>query len=157
MAGKAGNKISLIHLDALYDLLNKSYVSVDFQTKKTLDERASLCEMLYQNSLPENSILLADRGYESFNVFEHLKQLNQHFVIRVKDIKNNGFLHHLPPSAESDCFDQVIHFKLTRRQTKAIKNDPNFCFLSNNSKFDFLPIRSREWSEFSYLPLIMSA
>lgn len=143
IAGKAGNKISLIHLNALYDLLNKSYVSVDFQTKKTLDERASLCEMLYQNPLPENSILLADRGYESFNVFEHLKQVNQHFVIRVKDIKSNGFLHHLP-LPESDCFDQIIHFNLTRRQTKAIKNDPNFCFLSNNSKFDFLPIGSKE-------------
>lgn len=116
---------------------------MDFQTKKTLDERASLCEMLSQAPLPENSILLVDRGYESFNVFEHLKQVNQHFVIRVKDIQSNDFLHHLP-HPKSDCFDQFLHFNLTRRQTKAIKNDPNFCFLSNNSKFDFLPIEAKE-------------
>lgn len=143
IAGKKRNKISLIHLNALYDLLNKNYVSVDFQTKKTLDERASLCEMIDQSPLPDNSILLADRGYESFNVFEHLKQENQNFVIRVKDIQSNGFLHHLP-LPETECFDQIIHFNLTRRQTKAIKKDPYFCFLSNHSKFDFLPIGSKE-------------
>lgn len=143
IAGKERNNISLIHLNALYDLLNKNYVNMDFQTKKTLDERTSLCEMLSKAPLPKNSILLADRGYESFNVFEHLKQVEQHFVIRVKDIQSNGFLHHLP-LPKSECFDRVIQFNLTRRQTKASKNDPNFCFLSNNSKFDFLPIGSKE-------------
>ena len=61
----------------------------------------------------------ANGGYESFNVFEHLKQAGQKFLIRAKDVNSNGFLSHLT-LPQTPTFDVTVDFKLTRRQTKAI-------------------------------------
>lgn len=45
IAGKFRKHMSLLHLNALYDPLNKRYVSVGLQKNKKLDERQSLCQM----------------------------------------------------------------------------------------------------------------
>ena len=41
------------------------------------------------------TIIIADRGYESFNVYEHIKKSGQKFLIRAKDTKSNGLLNGL--------------------------------------------------------------
>ena len=41
---------------------------------------------------PVRAILMADRGYESFNTFAHLIRKGMYFVIRMKDINSNGIL-----------------------------------------------------------------
>lgn len=141
--GKNKIPLSLLHLNALYDPLNKNYIEVDFQKKRKSDERLSLCHMIDEVEFKEETIILADRGYESFNVYEHIKQAGQKFVIRAKDLTSNGFLSrkNLP---KTETFDMPLHLQLTRRQTKEAKNDPNIHFLSTTSKFDFLSLDSKE-------------
>lgn len=59
---------------------------------------------------------MADRGYESFNIFAHLILKGMYFVIRMKKINSNGILsaYDLPDSE----FDTHIRTTLTRRHTK---------------------------------------
>mgnify|MGYP000354716406 FL=1 len=81
-----------VHINALYDIMNKTYCDFHVQGKKKLHERAALNLMVDRYSDPAPSILMADRGYESFNTFAHLIRKNMKFVIRMKDIVSNGIL-----------------------------------------------------------------
>ena len=83
-----------------------------------------------------SAILIADRGYESFNVFAHFIQKDMKFVIRMKDINSNGILssYDLPDSE----FDTYIRTTLTRRPTKETLGNPNtYTILQLITDFDF--------------------
>ena len=84
-----------------------------------------------------NTILMADRGYESFNIFAHLILKGMYFVIRMKKINSNGILsaYDLPASK----FDTHIRTTLTRRHTKETLGNPNtYTILQPSTDFDFL-------------------
>lgn len=82
--------VSLAHLNALYDLLNRSYLDAIVEPKTKVDERRALINMMQRSNINEKVILVADRGYESYNLFAHLEEKNWNFVIRLKDIHSNG-------------------------------------------------------------------
>ena len=126
-----------IHINALYDITNKTYCDFLVQGKKKLHERAALNTMVDRYTDPVPAILMADRGYESFNVFAHLIRKNMNFVIRMKDINSNGILSSYDlPDRE---FDTYIETKLTRRHTKETLGTPNtYTILQPGSDFDFL-------------------
>lgn len=129
--------INAIHVNALYDIMNHTYCDFLVQGKKKLHERAALNTITdrYPDSVP--AILMADRGYESFNVFAHLIQKNMKFIIRMKDINSNGILsaYDLPDSQ----FDTHIKTTLTRRHTKETLGDPNtYTILQQTTDLDFL-------------------
>lgn len=128
---------NLIHVNALYDLLNRNFKALSIENKCEYDERKSLIKMAEQ--LGKTSILIADRGYRSLNVYEHLREAGHYFVIRESDTTaRNGLLNSLQLSQDKE-FDKVIHFQLSRRQTKEVKTNPNIRLLSSTSKFDKLP------------------
>ena len=110
-----------IHINALYDITNKTYCDFLVQGKKKL----------------VRAILMADRGYESINTFAHLIRKGMYFVIRMKDINSNGILsaYDLPDSE----FDTHIRTTLTRRHTKETLGNPNtYTILQPSTDFDFL-------------------
>lgn len=126
-----------IHINALYDIINKTYCDFHVQGKKKLHERAALNLMVDRYADPVPSILMADRGYESFNTFAHLIRKNMKFVIRMKDIGSNGILsaYDLP----DEEFDTHIETTLTRRHTKETVENPNiYTILQPSTDFDFL-------------------
>lgn len=74
-----------IHLNALYDICNKTYIDVEFQPRKKMDERKALIDMLNRNTFDGKNLIIADRGYESYNAFAHLiNAQNVDFLCRVK-------------------------------------------------------------------------
>lgn len=126
-----------IHINALYDLNNHTYCDFLVQGKKKLHEREALISMIERYSDPTPAILMADRGYESFNVFAHLIRKGMKFVIRMKDIDSNGILsaYDLPNSE----FDTYIETTLTRRHTKETLAKPEiYTILQPCTDFDFL-------------------
>lgn len=128
---------NIVHLNALYDLFNRNFKEISIEDKHDYDERRSLISMV--EKLEHHAIIIADRGYRSLNLYEHVRKSGQYFIIREKDTTScNGILHSfkLPQHQE---FDKIIHFKLSRRQTKAIKLDPMIRWLSATSNFDYLP------------------
>lgn len=134
---KCGRKgFNQLHLNVIYDLCNKLYIDACIQGGRKEDEFRALCDMVDQSSISRKTIILADRGYESYNVFAHMEQKGWSYVIRVKDIKSNGVLSsfHLPDAE----FDVDIKRILTRKQTNEIKKHPEmYKILPMTSPFDF--------------------
>lgn len=106
-----------MHLDALYDVLQHVYIDASIQSKIDVNEHKALVSMVDNSSISDKVILIADRGYESFNNIAHCKEKNWNYIIRSKEAY--GIKIDTPPSETFDI-DQLI--TLTRRQTKYTKN-----------------------------------
>lgn len=74
-----------LHVNPLYDVLNKTYQHCVIQPQPQQDEIGALLFMLTWYDYKEKILIVADRGYESYNVFAHLMETpNTDFLIRVK-------------------------------------------------------------------------
>ena len=117
--GTNGQKpYNMIHLTALYDLLQRTYLDVVVQKSKNQHERKALIQMIEASPI-QKSLLIADRGYESYNTLAHIHE--------------RGWFY----------FDLDISMNLTRSYTVATKElfkDRNhYRFVPNNVNFDYLP------------------
>ena len=145
--GTNGQKpYNLLHINAMYDLLQHIYVDALLQKQKSSDESGALTAMVDRSPI-ENGLLIADRGYESYNNLAHIQEKGWSFLIRIKDGTHgigSGFV--LP---KTDTYDIPFHLKLTRKQTNSVKElleDKNhFKFLPSCVRFDFLPQVSRKF------------
>lgn len=129
-----------IHLNALYDICSQTYVDYQIQGKKKLHERQALNTMIDRLDHDVPTITIADRGYESFNVFAHFIERKQFFLIRLKDINSNGILsaYDLP----NDEFDSYIETTLTKRHTQETMTDvKKYTILPAYTEFDFFKNR----------------
>lgn len=134
--GKKG--YNLFHLNALYDLGNRVYVDALIQNRREANENRALTAMVDRTQITGPVIVIADRGYESYNNLAHIERKGWNYLVRIKDVNCNGILSgiHPPQTPEYDIHIQKI---LTRKQTNHVKAQPEvFRFLPNTSKFDFL-------------------
>lgn len=144
--GKDGHKsYNLIHINAMYDLVQHIYVDAILQKSRCTDESGALTDMVDRSDI-KNALLLADRGYESYNNLAHIQEKGWSFLIRIKDGIagiTSGLI--LP---ELNEFDIPFHLKLTRKQTNSVKlllKDKNhYKYLPTNVRFDYLPQKSRK-------------
>ena len=134
---------NLLHLNALYDLVQHIYVDAVLQKRRKADECGALVGMVDRSCL-DRVLLLADRGYESFNVLAHIQEKGWKFLIRIKD--GSGGIAcglDLPDATE---FDVPISLNLTIKQTNEMKTllkDKNhYKYIGSSAKFDFLPRHS---------------
>ena len=73
-----------LHVNPLYNVLNKTYQHCVIQPQPQQDEVGALTFMLMWYDFKEKTLIVADRGYESYNVFAHLQNTpNVDFLIRV--------------------------------------------------------------------------
>ena len=106
---KLGEKgFNLLHLNALYDLCSKRYLDALIQPGRKENKFCAFCQMTDRFSYPGKTIFIADRGYESYNVFAHIDKKGLNYLIRVKDKDSNGILGaiQLP---QTNTFDIDIH------------------------------------------------
>ena len=139
---------NLLHLNAMYDLLQRTYVDAIVQKKRVYDECRSLADMVDRCSVKQPAIIIADRGYESYNVLAHIQEKGWYFLIRVKDAGGTrGFVSGLDLPTE-DTFDFSINLSLTRKQTNEVKQlcrqHNRYRFIPNTSAFDYLPTRNKK-------------
>ena len=127
-----------LHLNAFFDILNGIYVDCVLEPDRKSHERAAFNTMIDRYSLPTPAILMADRGYESYNLFAHLLRSGQKFVIRLKDDGSNGIISTYEfPYDEKGEFDCYIETVLTWKQTNEIKNNRQTYTYVPRSHFDF--------------------
>ena len=69
---------NLLYLDALYDLLQHIFVEATVQSKRGMNEHKALISMVDQSNIQGKVIVIADRGYESFNNIAHFQALELH-------------------------------------------------------------------------------
>ena len=153
--GKENQKpYNLLHLNALYDVVQHIYVDALLQKRRCADECGALVSMT-DRSLLKNVLLLADRGYESYNVLAHIQEKGWKFLFRVKD-GVGGIVSGLDLPDES-VFDVSISLNLTNKQTNEVKlllKDKNhYKYVGSLDRFDFLPQKSRKHDPTLFFPL----
>lgn len=127
-----------LHMNAIFDLSNKIWVDAFIQNGREKAESKGLISMVKNLSADEKTIIIADRGYENYNVIEYIKQSGMNFLIRIKDVNSNGISSSLNLPKE-DVFDKEICLLLTRRNTNEIKaNRDKYKFMPKTQNFDFL-------------------
>lgn len=147
---------SLLHLNAVYDLLLHTYIDVDLCGRRDWNEQRALANMV-DRSFVESALIIADRGYESYNLMAHIQEKGWKYLIRIRDIHSSGIVKGLG-LPDDDEFDLCFHFQFTKRQTAEVKqllNDTNnYKLLSSTTPFDYLPSSSRKHDplSFYYLP-----
>lgn len=129
---------NLLHLDAMYDLMQHIYVDASIQSKKGMNEHKALVSMIDDSEITQKVIVVADRGYESFNNIAHFQEKNWNYIIRSKE--SYGIKYTTP---NSDEFDIETTITLTRRKTKEtmalIKKDANrYRWIQPHTTFDYL-------------------
>ena len=68
---------NLVHVNAMYDLCNKVYLDACIQPGRNKNEFKALTDMVDGSALKDkNVIVIADRGYESYNVLAHIEGKN---------------------------------------------------------------------------------
>lgn len=144
--GENGQKsYNLLHINAMYDLLQYIYLDAILQKRRNWDEHKALTDMVDRSDIGK-ALLLADRGYESYNNLAHIQEKGWAFLIRIKD-SSNGIASGLSLPA-SDLYDIPFHLKLTRKQTNSVKElfkDSNhYKSVSSTTRFDYLPQKSRK-------------
>lgn len=136
---------NIFHLNALYDLKQKVYVDALVQKSRTKQERKALCDMVDRSDI-QDAIVLADRGYESYNVLAHIQEKGWKYLIRVKN-GTRGICSALalPLSGE---FDLPFHLKLSNKRTNKVKelyqDKCQYKYIDNRKAFDFLPKKNRK-------------
>lgn len=134
-----------LHANIIYDVLNKTYVHCQIQLQPQVDEIEAMHFMLTWYGCPEKTLIIADRGYESYNVFAHfLENYNADFLIRVKQNKSAMREIRKLPMKE---LDMDISFTLTTTQTKADKEN-GYIYIQtakSNAKKYSAKTRMRRW------------
>ena len=134
---------NLIHLNAIYDLLQHTYVDAVIQKSRNWNEHRALNAMVDRGVWDVPTIFLADRGYESYNVMAHIQEKGQFFLIRVKDPTRGKSIASALSLPSLEEFDIPITLSLSRKissQTKSLFQDKNhFRYVPSSSTFDFLP------------------
>ena len=136
---------SLLHLNALFDLENQIYTDALIQKSHNKNEHRALVEMVDRSAILQ-AILLADRGYESYNNMAHLQEKGWKYLLRIKD-SNKGILSGLD-LPNTDEFDLPVDLLLTRKQTNAAKllfhQRNNYKKIPSGKVFDYLPSKCKK-------------
>ena len=147
---------SILHLDAVYDLLQHTYVEAAVCGRRDWNEKGVLCNMVDRSNVGK-ALIIADRGYESYNLMAHIQEKGWKYLIRIKDIHSSGIASGLTLPTH-DEFDIWFDFHFTKRQTaeaKRLLNDKQrYKLLPTTTPFDYLPVSSQKHDPLSlyYLP-----
>ena len=135
---------NMLHMNAIYDLLQQTYVDEIIQNYSSMNEHRAFVEMV-DRSWMSNVLVMADRGYESFNNIAHATEKGWYFLFRAKESYGISDGLALP---ETESFDVPIDLHLTRKQTNEAKKlfvDRNhYRYLAHSANFDYLPSHSRK-------------
>ena len=138
---------SMLHLDAMYDLLQRTYMDATLLGQRKTNERSALCAMVDRSEL-ENALLIADRGYEGFNLMAHIQEKGWKYLIRIRDVASSrGIASGLDLPDEKE-FDLFVDLSLTTKQTKEVKllcqSRNQYRIITGTAPFDFLPRDNRK-------------
>ena len=132
------NHVSTLHLNALFDVCNKTFVDAIVQKGLKENECGAACELVERLTDKYPVIITADRGYENYNLFAHTEERLFDYVIRVRDADNSCMVSglKLPAEGEYDITRQVI---ITRKATGPTVTSPEkYRCLSKKSRFDYV-------------------
>lgn len=142
--GLDGKGFNQIHLNALYDLGSRRYINAVIQPGRKKNECQAMVKMIDQYAGNSNTLFMADRGYESYNVFAHIQEKGMYYLIRARDSNNSCIISGLKQLPKTDEYDVTISLKLTRTQTKEVKAHPElYKFIAQSTPLDYIDHRNK--------------
>lgn len=115
------NGVNQLHVTPLYNILSRTFIDLVVQPEPKKDEIGALVEMLKRNTFAQKTLIIADRGFESYNLIGHcLEKPNTDFLIRVKQSRSAMREVAKLPLCELDC---DIGFTITTTQTNEDKQN----------------------------------
>ena len=145
--GTNGQKhYNMLHINAVYDLMNRSYQDILIQKGRKMNENAALVLMTGRSSIPK-AILIADRNYEAYNGIAHIEKKGWKYLIRIRDTAGMIRPFHFDSNCDLDVWKTIT---LTRKQTNTFKrmkaDDPaRYRCLPNSSPFDFIDLYDNKY------------
>ena len=145
---------NLLHLNALYDLEHRIYHDAIIQKSRLSNEHLALTKMVDRSPL-HKALLIADRGYESYNNLAHIQEKGWYFLFRIKDV-NKGIKQGLSLPKEN-VYDISFELNITRKHTyevrELVKDQNHYRWLSGDVIFDYLPSKSRKKDPLTFYKL----
>ena len=133
------NHHSTLYLNSLYDVCSKIFMDSVIQHGKERNETDAACIMVDRISEKYPVIIMADRGYENYNLFAHIEERLFDYVIRIRDV---GAIRTMAAGFDfpSDGpFDLTRDAVITRHSTgPCIVNRIKYKYLSKSSQFDYI-------------------
>lgn len=138
---KNGFERRFIHINAIYDCLEQTYIDFVLQAGSEMNEDKALDELCRRLNVGLNEVIVcADRGYQNQMTFYRLTQLGQYFVIRIidKDSRGNILKDFELPNTETydeqrsillSCNNQVAALR-RNGETRPIK------YISNHEEYE---------------------
>lgn len=80
------NHHSTLYLNSLYDVCGKAFMDSVIQHGKERNETDAACIMVNRISDKYPVIIMADRGYENYNLFAHIEERLLDYVIRIRNL-----------------------------------------------------------------------
>ena len=142
-----------MHLNALYDLLARTYVDAVIQPARQENEYQAMCDMIDRYTGDSKSIFIADRGYESYNVFAHILEKGLFFLVRTRDITSSGIAYSFRSQFPDDqsSFDKTVTVTLTKKQTNVVKAElDKYRIIRKDSTFDFVDLHHNWFYEMKF-------
>ena len=139
--GTSARGFNLVHVNALFDLLNRVYLDAIIQPRRKKNEYRALCDLMDRymgySGIP---IFIADRGVSSYNCYAHAIENDMFFVIRTKD-QNTKRLLGIDSLDDPDEFDCTVDRILTRTKNQRKRSQPDnagiYRFIST-ADFDYI-------------------
>lgn len=126
-----------LHLNALYDLNSRKYTDILIEKSRINSESKALVSMIKRMPAADKTIILADRGYETYNVLANIMEKGLFFVIRVKDINSRGGIAHGFHFPDKEL-DEDIELCITRNSAIVRKDPVKYRRITPGFDFDFL-------------------
>ena len=117
-----------LHVTPLYDVLNKTYIHCVIQPQPKQDEVGALKFILDWYGVQKKTLIVADRGFESYNLLAHFKEKQIDYLIRVKQERTAMREVAKLPMKE---LDTDISFTITTTQTNKDKEN-GYIFLQTH-------------------------
>lgn len=134
-----GKGFNQLHLNALYDLCSRRYINAVIQPGRKKNECHAMTEMIDQYIGDSNTVFIADRGYESYNIFAHVQEKGMFYLVRARDSNNSCIISGLKQRPQTEEYDTEINLKLTRSQTKEIKANPEiYKYIAQSTPLDYM-------------------
>lgn len=144
--GKSRRGFNMLHTISLFDLISKRYLDVIVQPGRRKNEFAALCQLMDRYPYGGCPILVADRGFSSYNVFAHALEKGFYFAIRAKDLNTKRLL---AAAALPERIDQWTDVILTRSNARKKRYHPELAamyrYICKAVPFDFITDNQPEY------------
>lgn len=128
-----------LHLNAMFDLLGKTYTDVIIQPDRLENEHKAFCDMVDRYNGMSKTIFIVDRGYESYNNLahvvinkctqKHVYQVNYTFAIHICRYFISKMAEKSPPDVEALIRKEIIPVRPGRHDPRKVDHKKAVSFL----------------------------